>query len=390
MTVCYAAGVRILVDYRPALRNRTGVGEYVHELIRAYAHQSATTGDELQIFTSSWKDRPARGLDAELGVRVIDHRVPVRVLNYLWHHVGWPPAEIFGGPLDVVHSPHPLLIPARAAAQVVTIHDLFFLSHPEGTRAEIRRDYPALAAAHARAADAVITSTHHGAALIEEELGADRRHIHVCPPGPPAWRSLGHAPNVPTRGYVLFVGTLEPRKNVGFLLDGFSRVLEHRPDVQLVLAGRTTPSGSQWLDRLARAPLAGHALHRGYVPAQEREALFAGARVLVLPSLDEGFGLPVLEAMSAGVPVIASNRGSLPEVVGTDAMMIDPADVDSLVAALRRVLDDEQFATDLAQRGLLRARAFSWSAAATTLRRAYLDAIAHRAQRVGVRARQAC
>ncbi len=140
--------MQILVDYRPALRARTGVGEYMHQIIRAY---TARNDDEVAVLCSSWKDRPAAGLAAELNAQVIDRRVPVRALNYAGHRLEWPPVEWLAGRFDVVHAAHPLAIPARAAAQVVTIHDLFFLAEPERTRAEIRRDYAPLAAV-ARAA----------------------------------------------------------------------------------------------------------------------------------------------------------------------------------------------------------------------------------------------
>src|SRR5688572_5046255 len=120
--------MRILVDYRPALRARTGAGEYVHEIVRAYTSAHA---DDVAVFSSSWRDRPATGTAARLQARIVDCRVPVGVLNFLWHRIGWPPIETLAGPCDVVHAAHPLLIPARRAAQVVTIHDLFFLAHPD-------------------------------------------------------------------------------------------------------------------------------------------------------------------------------------------------------------------------------------------------------------------
>src|SRR5687767_716717 len=104
--------MRILVDYRPALRARTGVGEYIRQLVRAYA---AAHHDDVAIFTSSWKDRPSPTLATDLGTQVIDRRVPVAVLNYLWHRAGWPPVEALTGPADVVHAAHPLLIPSRRA-----------------------------------------------------------------------------------------------------------------------------------------------------------------------------------------------------------------------------------------------------------------------------------
>ena len=149
-----ARGMRVLIDYRPALRARSGVGEYVHQMARALALHFPH--DSLTLFTSSWKDRPAPTLGAELHAAVVDRRIPVSVLNYLWHRREWPPVERLAGRMDVVHAAHPLLIPSRHAAQIVTIHDLFFLDHPARVRDEIRRDYPQLAPDHARRADAII------------------------------------------------------------------------------------------------------------------------------------------------------------------------------------------------------------------------------------------
>src|SRR5262249_59989576 len=132
-------------------------------------------------------------------------------------------------------------------------------------------------------------------------------------PGPPRWtprKGLEAAGD----GYVLFVGTLEPRKNVGGLLEAYARLVQRRPDVpKLVLAGRAIHLSKPWLEALARPPLAGKATHLGYVQDDQREALYKGAAMLVLPSFNEGFGLPVLEAMTVGVPVVASARGAVPE-----------------------------------------------------------------------------
>jgi glycosyltransferase involved in cell wall biosynthesis len=369
--------MHILVDYRPALRERTGVGEYIHQLVRAYA---ASQPDRVSVLTSSWKDRPAAGLAAELQARVVDRRIPVAVLNYAWHRLAWPPVEWLAGRADIVHAAHPLLIPARHAAQVITIHDLFFLTDPERTRAEIRRDYVPLAAAHARRAHAVITSTEHGKALVADRLGVAPERIYVCPPGAPTWERLGGAPHAAAGGVILFLGTLEPRKNIGVLLDAYELLLARRPATpRLVIAGRATPDAAAWLDRVARPPLAGHVTHLGYVSPAERESLYASARALVLPSLDEGFGLTALEAMAAGVPAVVSNRGSLPEVVGQAGVLIDPLDPAALAAALERLIDDEGAALDRSRAGLMRARDFTWSAAAATLRRAYRDAVRRRA-----------
>ncbi|MEQ1758980.1 MAG: glycosyltransferase family 1 protein [Vicinamibacterales bacterium] len=368
--------MRILVDYRPALRQRTGVGEYIHELVRALASHRT---DEVSIFTSSWKDRPSPELSAELGAHVIDCRIPVGLLNALWHRAGWPPVEWLAGGADVVHAAHPLLIPSRHAAQVVTVHDLFFLTDPSAVGAEIRRDYASLAAAHARRAHAVVTSSEYGRQQVIERLSAPPARVHVVPPGAPSWRHLGASPLPAPAGYALFVGTIEPRKNLERLLDAWQRVvasLKTRP--RLVLAGGVSSKSAPLLENLGAPGLAGTVEYRGYVPEAAREALFAGARLLVLPSLDEGFGLPVLEAMSAGIPVVASNRGAIPEVAAGSAELVEPLDVDALAAALVRVLEDEDHARDLARRGLERARAFTWQRSATILSAVYAEAIARR------------
>jgi len=378
--------VRALIDYRAALRERTGVGEYTHELVRAllmaFPPDRPHPTLDLTLFSSSWKDRlmPA----AEIaGAAAVDRRVPVRVLNYAWHRLEWPPAEdIAGGPFDVTHSLHPLLLPARDAARVVTVHDLDFLAHPERTRAEIRRDYAALARDHASRADMVIAISHATARAVERQLGVEADRLAVCLPGAPDWQPRDRPP---TSGYLLFMGTLEPRKNIGRLLDAFEWLLETlsnrsaslggRTAPELVLAGKATDGARAWLERIERSPLAGHVRHIGYVDPRNRRAVYEGARLLVQPSLDEGFGLTVLEAMTIGVPVVASSRGALPEVVGDAGSLFDPEDPIEMGSEMLRMIDDEGFAGACAAKGVVRAREFSWQRTAQHVYAAYEQAI---------------
>jgi glycosyltransferase involved in cell wall biosynthesis len=372
--------VRIVIDYRPALRARTGVGEHIHQVTRALAH---TGSDAVTAFSSSWKDRVLPQTAADLpSVRIVDRRLPVGVLNFAWHRMRWPPIEaLAGGEYDIAHSPHPLLLPSRSAAQVVTIHDLHFLTHPDRTSSEIRRDYPALVRAHAHRADRIIVVSRFVAGEVQRLLDIPADRISVCANGAPEWK--GPAANSEAGGYLLYVGTIEPRKNVEGLLAAYARLRARRPDAPtLVIAGGVEPGSAHTLEPMHHAPLAGHVEYRGYVPAAEREALFKGAQAFVLPSFDEGFGIPALEAMSAGVPVVVSNRGALPEVVGDAGLLVDPDDVESLTAALDRLIGDPTLRASCARRGLERARPFSWTQTARDVRRAYEDALLARRQRM--------
>jgi glycosyltransferase involved in cell wall biosynthesis len=373
--------VRTLVDYRPALRSRTGVGEYVHELAHALIRTRPTAAgppESLSLFSSSWADR----LDPQVipGATAVDCRWPVRLLNYTWHRWEWPAVEsLTHAGYDVVQSLHPLLIPTRRAAQVVTIHDLDFLDHPERTSAEIRRDYAALAASHAGRADAVIAVSRFTAGEVERRLGVPASKIVICSPGAPRWTPRE---SEPTDGYVLFLGSLEPRKNVGVLLDAYARLASSRPGLpRLVLAGRPGEGSDVWIERTRTAPLAGHVDLPGYVAPGDRRDLMAGALALVMPSLMEGFGIPALEAMSLGVPVIVSDRGALPEVVGDAGLLFDPLAPDALAAALTRVIDDAGLRRGMSARGLLRAAAYSWDHTANRTREAWRAAVATKAGR---------
>ncbi|MEK6631475.1 MAG: glycosyltransferase family 1 protein, partial [Acidobacteriota bacterium] len=300
----------------------------------------------------------------------------------------WASVETLSpGPFDFVQATGPFMLPSRRGRRAITVHDLDFLRHPERTWGEMRRDFPALARRHAAGADMVVTTSEFSARSVERQLGVPASRITVCRPGVPDWAAAaGRQDPRPGPGYVLFVGTLEPRKNVPGLLDAYQRMVANWPDAPtLVLAGGSTPAAEPWLARIADGPLAAKVEARGYVADRDRRALYDGAAVLVLPSFDEGFGLPVLEAMAVGVPVVATTRGAIPEVAGDAALLVDPEDGDAIAHAIKRVLTEPGLASSLRAAGFTRARKFDWAASARTLLEAYRLLLASPPAAIGAR-----
>jgi alpha-1,3-rhamnosyl/mannosyltransferase len=220
---------------------------------------------------------------------------------------------------------------------------------------------------------------------VRRELELQAARVHVCPPGRPHWSdevwrrrtngSLRHG------AHILFMGTLSLRKNVGTLLEAYARLRARVPDAPpLVLAGPRTPESARWEARCDQPPLQNHVAITGYVDTERRLKLFADAVMLVLPSYEEGFGLPVLEAMACGVPVIVSSRGSLPEVAGAAASPIDPDDAGGFTAAMQALLDPAAAAA-AADRGRAQASRYSWNACAAAALTAYASAMEVHARR---------
>jgi glycosyltransferase involved in cell wall biosynthesis len=358
------------LDIRPSLWQPTGVGTYVLGI--AERLPALAPDVQFHFFSASMKDRYPRR-DWPDNVRLVDRRVPVRALNFAWNRLGWPPLDRFvGAPLDLVHSPHPLLVPARRARRIVTIHDLFFLKHPEMSDAEIRRDYVDLVREHARRADGILCVSEHTASEARRLLDVPPEKIGVTPLGVDRdFREPVSEEAVETslrrlrlpRGGILYVGSEEKRKNLVSLVMAYLSLARRRRDVPpLILAG----PGSAWAQGGTR--IGPQIRATGYLPRDDVRALMASSSVLVLPSLEEGFGLPVVEAMAAGLPVVCTRGSALEEVAGDAAELVDPGDTSGLTHAIERLLDDPDAAEALRRRGLERSRRFDWQdTAARTL-----------------------
>ena len=363
--------MRVGLDLRPALTRPTGVGAYVQGL--AQRLPALAPDDRFFYFSASLRDRFAQKAWPP-NVTLVDRRLPVHLLNLAWHRLEWPPLErLVGSPLDLVHSPHPLLLPSKRARKIVTLHDLFFLKHPHLTDAEIRRDYPDLVREHVKRADGVICVSEHTAAEARLLLDVPPAKIAVIPNGvDPVFREPMEPAAVDAflarrrlpRGALLYVGSEDKRKNLVNLAMAYMGLAgrRRRRIPPLILVG----PGSHWAQ--GGANMGAQILALGYMETMEIRALMAASTALVLPSLEEGFGLPVAEAMAAGLPVVCSRGSALEEVAGDAATLVNPLDTRSIADGIESILDNPKKAEGQRQRGFERSRLFDWDlTAARTL-----------------------
>ncbi len=346
-----------------------GIGTYVRELLEALP--AADPALELTPFYSKWRRRHLSQAPLTTDGRYPDVELPwsIRTLYPAWDWFGRPNLPSALADHDVVHATNHAAVPPVRPGQrlVVTVHDLAFERYPDlfprrwlalyrrGLRAAIDR------------ADAILVPS---SSVRDDLIGrVDAERIHVTPLA--AWQRWVPAEIVEadreeladhgiTPPYILAVGTIEPRKNLVRLVQAYRRLAEQGLPQSLVLIG-----DDGWGADKLRAELAkggpGRVVRAGGLSANTLATAYADADVVAYVSLYEGFGLPVLEAMSAGAPVVTSNTSSLPEVAGDAALLVDPEDVGGIAGALARVLTDPALADDLRRRGRERAAMFSWT-----------------------------
>ncbi|MBI3978215.1 MAG: glycosyltransferase family 4 protein [Chloroflexi bacterium] len=274
--------------------------------------------------------------------------------------------ELLAESIDLLHSPDFIPPFYRRCRSVVTVHDLAFIRYPHLLTAESRRYYGQVERA-VRSADAVVAVSRSTGDDLLRFFGIAARKIAVIPeaadpffqPRPAGDRTP--APGLPSGApYVLFVGTLEPRKNLPTLLKAFQRLRASGRSERLVLAGRPGWLAGDLAGLVQSLGLADAVHFTGPISIEDLRALYWHAGALALPSFHEGFGLPAVEAMACGTPVVASRAGALPEVVGDAGLLVDPADAIGLAEALGRVLEDRHLRDALRQRGFSQAGSFSW------------------------------
>ncbi len=365
--------MRVAVDATAVPAKLTGAGVYAARMLEALALRGEV---ELEVFAApeSAESLAAPGLNLH-AVRTAGLGRPARIA---WTHLASGRAARAAG-ADLLHGVHYELPRHSRLPRVVTVHDLTLVTHPEWHEASKVRFFRWAMRRSVAVAERVLCVSATTARDLVTELGVDPERVDVTPLGTdlrPASeqavaalrRRLGlHGP------YLLGLGTLEPRKDLPSLIRAFAKLAGELPH-RLVLAGLAGWGAGEVAAAVASSGVADRILLAGYVPEPDKAALFTGADVFAYPSRYEGFGLPVLEAMACGTPVVTTTGGSLPEVAGDAALLVNPGDADALAVAIGKLAGEAGERVGLVQRGMVRAAGFTWNRCAALTADAYRHA----------------
>ncbi len=362
--------MRICIDTSPAVHRRAGLGRYAQELLAALL--VADTDNEYVAFYHRPRDAQIEPpldrvphLTSNLGTK------PWRFAALFAQSLRIPQDRMFPG-IDLFHATDHLLPRLSRVRTVFTLHDLIFRLYPE-THKPLNRWFLTLVMPRfLKAADAVIAVSEHTKRDAVRFYGLDEAKIHVIyegvdarfrPASAEAMARVRRDHGLPPQ-FILSLGTIEPRKNLTSLLEAYHGLRVRGSEARLVIVGQKGWLYEGFFRRLHELGLENEVVFTGFVPDADLPALYSAAELFVFPSLYEGFGLPVLEALACGAPVVTSNRSSLPEVAGDAALLVDPTSVADLQATMTTVLESQDVRADLKARGPRQAARFSWDKAA--------------------------
>lgn len=367
---------RIAIDYTAAHEQGGGIGRYVRELVAALAREQTPHRYPLFVAGARRSELPALPSPAFTWHPT---RITPRWFARLWHRARLPlPVETFTGPVDLYHATDFTLPPVLPGTKtLLTVHDLSFVRVPDSASPPLKAYLDVVVPRSAQRADHILADSQATRNDLIELYGIAPEKITVLLSGvdarfQPVTDAAARAAvrekyDLGERPYIFTIGTVQPRKNYARLMQALARLRAGGQDVTLVIAG-----GKGWLEdpiyaAMDELKLRGHVYFIGFANDADLPALYSEARALAFPSLYEGFGLPILEAMACGTPVATANVSSMPEAAGDAALLIDPHDVDALTDALDRLLRDESLRTDLIARGHAQAARFTWKRAAQEL-----------------------
>lgn len=360
--------MRIGFDIRPFLKEETGVGIYFKNLL--FSLSRIDYSNEYYLFSSSLKDRfPTQKIPPLAKKKFRDFLFPVKMVNFFWHRLGWPPLDyFFRTKLDLSHSPTPLILPTKGE-KIVTVYDLFFMEFPQLTNKEARKDFFQRTEESLHKADGIITISHFTKSQIIKKFKIDESRVRVVYLGinHKYWDDVSPNELAKTKSkytlpssFILFVGALERRKNLLNLIKALKVIHKNERRIHLLLVGRKGEEYKGIKDEIKRQSLRPWVKMLGYVSDDDLRSLYRLASVLVYPSLYEGFGLPLLEAMTSGLPVVSSKRSALPEIAQDAALYFNPEEAEEIADKTLLALKDKKLSQTLMERGKKRSLDFDW------------------------------
>jgi glycosyltransferase involved in cell wall biosynthesis len=369
--------MRIGFDLRPFLKEETGVGVYFRNLLLSLSQ--IDKDNTYFLFSASLKDRfPSSKIPPFSERHFVDTPLPVKLMNFLWNKLAWPPLDyFFGQSLDLTHSPSPLILPTRGK-KVVTVHDLFFAEFPQQVDRKTRRYFSRRVDHSLLRADGIIAVSRFTRNQLLRRLTLDEEKVQVIYHGlNPRFQSKVSEEEIgETRekhslpsDFILFVGGLEPRKNLIRLIQALQIIHTRHGKIPLVIVGPRGILQEKLERKIQEQRLRSWVRVTGYLPVEELRVLYRLATVFAFPSLCEGFGLPLLEAMASDLPIAASQASAIPEVAQDAALYFHPEDPESIAEKIILILEDESLRQSLIAKGKRRVLDFDWNvSAAETLR----------------------
>lgn len=375
------------MDLRPFLKQETGIGVYFKNLL--YALAQVDPNNNYCLFSASWKDRfSPKKVPAFRHQNFRDVRIPVTVMNFLWYRLGWPPLEaFFGQKMDLTHSATPLILPTRRGKKIVTVHDLFFMDYPDQTDRVTQKYFFRRTARSLQAADGVITVSSY----VRDELlnrfvldescvkvvyhGRDERFEEDADPDTVAALRKKYELS---GSFLLFVGAVEARKNLPNLVSALKIIHDRYGKVPLVIVGHSGPDTPNLKQSISENQLESWVRILDYIPFSELHALYHSASLLVYPSLCEGFGFPLLEAMASKLPIVTSRVSALPEIARGAALYCDPCQIEDIAQMVIQLLSSTELCRNLVENGKKRLLDFDWEKTARETLDFYLALVKQR------------
>lgn len=384
--------MKVALELQPCLKNRSGIGIYTYELSKRLqdCNDIELTGDIFNFLNRNDLVKDLEGLSLQ---KEICKLFPYGVYRRIWHHIPLAYDQLFKREADITHFFN-FIVPPRIKGKVInTVHDLTFELYPETMdERNLKRIKQDIGYSIERS-ERIVTISESTKKDMVEILKIDPSRIEIIYPGVNyELFNLSYKGNIKEDikesikkkyqlpdDYLLYMGTLEPRKNIPIIIEAFARLKRESDskvkEVKLVLAGKKGWLFEDIFNKVQQLGLEADVIFTDYVAEEDKAIIYSEAKAFVFPSLYEGFGMPVVEAMAAGVPVITSNVSSLPEVAGDAAILVNPQDSVTISEALYRLLADQEYHNQLVIKGLEQAKKFNWNRSAQQLKEIYYQVL---------------